>query len=295
MRAVKALSEALRGGAQDATASALLAGLLQDVGQLIPARTAADDAVRWARQPGPMALALDVSIGVRLLLGELDEARERVARLEVLDLPGANLAVSFRQARLDRLDGALARTSSCLALLEERLATAGPRAAAPRASAAQEQAEVALMQGKPAQAWQHLERACAAWDLAGRRPGRFGAEGLAVRIRLAEEGMVMPAVLDNPIEFADERSMVLLGAELRVARGRARSQLGLPGASSDFDAAVDAGQRAEARFLEGRARLWRRTAGHALVADLARTRLLLGPDRVWSRHQVLRGPTAKLN
>ena len=145
---------------------------------------------------------------------------------------------------------------------------------------------------EPGRARAHHGRAVAAWDTAGRRPGRFGAEGLAVRIALAEGAMVMPAVLDNPIDFAVDRSMVLLEAELRVARGRARAQLSQAGASEDFDTAVAHAETAEARFLEGRARLWRRAAGHCLSDDLARTRLLLGPDCVYRRHPVLR-PASK--
>ena len=288
VRAIKALSHVLRDGVTDAVAGALLAGLLQDVGQLMAARSAADDAVTWATGLGPMALALDVSVGVRLLLGELDEARSKLTKLAGLKAPGAALSVAFRQARLDRLDGALERASRRLAELEETLAAAGTRAAAPRAAAAQEQAELALLLNDPLRARMHLERAVTAWDMAGRRPGRFGAEGLSVRIGLAEGTAVMPAALDNPISFATERSMVLLEAELRVARARARAQLGQAGASEDFDAAVAHGQASEARFLEGRARLWRRASGHGLSDDLARTRLLLGADAVYRRHPVLR-------
>ena len=272
-------------------AGALLAGLLQDVGQLVPARRAADEAVDWADGAGPLALALDVAVGVRLLLGELDEARARLDRLGQLDAAGAELSVAFRLARLDRLDGLLARASDRLARLEGGLSEAGPRAAAPRAAAAQEQAELSLLMEDTGSARAHLDRAIVAWDLSGRRPGRFGAEGLAVRIALAEGTLVMPAVLDNPIDFAVERSMRLLEAELRVARARARAQLGRPGASEDFDAAVATAQTAEARFLEGRARLWRRVAGCALSPDLSRCRLLLAPDRVYSRHPVLRTPS----
>ena len=127
-----------------------------------------------------------------------------------------------------------------------------------------------------------------AWARSRRRPGAFAAEGLAVRLALASGEAVLPDSLNNAIEFSEKRGLVLLGAELRVARGRARAALGLEGASADLDHAVAAAQTAQTPLLEGRARLWRRVAGCAAGPDdVPRARTLLEADRVLGLHPAL--------
>lgn len=252
------------------------------------ARSAAADAVDAATELPARVLALDVSIGVHLLLGEVDQARTLLGVLKALGLPAAQVAAAFRGARLQRLDGLLDAGIGVLEGVVDGLPAADRRFAAPRAAALQEIAEYQLLAGRIDSARAAHGAATATWARSGRRPGGFAAEGLGVRIQLACAEPVLPSLLDNGIAFATDRGLPLLGAELRIARGRARVAADVPGASEDFDAAVQAGITSGAPLLEGRARLWRRVAGcPAADGDLATTRLRLAPDRILSRHTAL--------
>jgi hypothetical protein len=292
VRAVRALSHALSGEATDAAGSALLAGILQDVGQVAAARAAAIDAVQAADDPAVQVLALDVFVGILLVSGEVDRAREQIELLRRSTVPAASVAARFRQSRLDRLDGALDRAIDGLRGVLADLPSTDQRFAAPRAAAWQDIAEFHLLAERIDAAQTAHANATRAWTRSRRRPGFFAAEGLGVRIALARGETPLATQLDNAIEFAQDRGLPLLEAELRIARGRARSAADTPGGSEDLDFAVDAGKKAETPLLEGRARLWRRVCGMAAEpGDLPRARLLLGPDRVLSRHPALRPPT----
>jgi len=291
VRAAKALAAAMRGAAPDASSAALLAGVLQDSGQLQAARVSAEEAVAAATSPGTRVLSLDVLIGVLLVLGEVDSARGRLVELRSVPIPAAQLAGAFRAARLDRLDGALDQAVQRLDAVVTALPAADRRFAAPRAAALHEIAEYSLLAGNLEQSRTVLGAARAAWGRSGRRPGALAAEGLAVRIQLAAGEVVIPSALDNGIAFSDDRGLPLLGAELRIARGRARASADAPGASVDFDEAVHQGRRACAPLLEGRARLWRWISGcPADAGDREQIRRRLAIDRVLSRHPVLISP-----
>ena len=121
VRAARALAQALADAPPDALGSALLAGVLQDVGQLVPARSAAEDAVRAAADASAHILALDVLIGVLLMLGELGAARARLEELRQAPGAAAALAVTFRTARLERVDGALEQAIARLEAVLEGL------------------------------------------------------------------------------------------------------------------------------------------------------------------------------
>lgn len=266
----------------------MLAGVLQDVGQLVPARSAAEDAVRAAADASAHILALDVLIGVLLMLGELGAARARLEELRQAPGPAAALAVTFRTARLERVDGALEQAIARLEAVLEGLPATDRRFAAPRAAAWQDIAEFHLLAGRLGPAHSALDAAVRAWSRSRRRPGAFAAEGLSVRLALAQATPVLPESLDNAVDFADQRGLVLLGAELRIARARAGASLGRDAASADFDHAVQVAAEAGAPLLEGRARLWRRVVGCPGDADdVARTRALLAPDRILGLHPAI--------
>jgi len=274
----------------DAAASALLAGILQDCGQLGAAQRAAQEAVSAASTPALRVLALDVQTGVWLTLGDVESARAGVEQLAATPLPAARLAAAFRQARLHRLDGMLAQAVGLLGSVWSGLPVADRRFAAPRAAALQEVAEYELLAGHLEEARSALQRAQACWERSGRRPGAFAAEGLRLRLQLAAGELPLPSAVDNGVAFGESRGLELLSAELRVARGRARAAGDIGGAAEDFDHAVAVGQRTGARLLEGRARLWRRVAGCAAEpGDRERARLLLSADRVLGRHPALWG------
>ena len=86
--------------------------------------------------------------------------------------------------------------------------------------------------------------------------------------------------LNGAIEYARDRGMPLLEAELRLARGAARAHANVRGGEEDMDLAVGIAEKTEALVMEGRARVMRRKAGF-LRNDLERTRLCLAGDRVW--------------
>ena len=290
VRAARALAQALLDAPPDALGSALLAGVLQDVGQLEAAREAAEDAVRAASEPSARVLALDVLVGVLLMLGKQGPARTNLEALRRSPGPAAALAASFRMARLERLEGELEGAIVRLEGVAQGLPSADRRFAAPRAAALQDIAEFHLLAGRIEQARSALGSASRAWARARRRPGAFAAEGLGVRLALAQGLPVLPDGLDNALAFADQRGLVLLGAELRIARARAVAALGRDGASLDFDQAVQAAQQAQAPLLEGRARLWRRVSGcPGDPDDVVRTRALLAADRILGLHPVLWG------
>ncbi|HCH65598.1 MAG: hypothetical protein CL927_15565 [Deltaproteobacteria bacterium] len=288
VRAARALAQALSDAPPDALGSALLAGVLQDVGQVVAAREAAEDAVRAAVEPGARVLALDVLTGILLMLGEVGAARIHLETLRRSPGPAAALAASFRLARFQRLEGDLEGAIAGLESVVHGLPAADRRFAAPRAAALHDIAEFHLLAGRVDAAQSALGIAGRAWARARRRPGAFVAEGLSVRLGLARGLPVLPDVLDNALDFAEQRGLVLLGAELRIARARAAAAVGREGASSDFDRAVEAAKRAQTPLLEGRARLWRRVSGCLGDAnDVVRTRELLGADRILGLHPAL--------
>ncbi len=289
LRSMAILARLGKSGGATSLDQALLAGTLQDLGELEASRAAARDSTSSAQSDTERVIAWDVAIGAALLAGDFEMAREGLRKLQSLALPMAQLSAAFREARLLRYDGLLDEAVARLHTVLGWLSASEPRLAVTRALALHESANIELLRGNLDEAQVQVDAAIETYERAQRRPGRFLAEGLRVRIALARGEIVLPSTLDNPVAFADERSLKVLGAELRIDRGLAGAAAGRRGAAEDFDAAVAWSRDAGARQLEGVARLRRREAGIAAGPDdLLRTRSLLAEDRVLSKHPALR-------
>ena len=115
----------------------------------------------------------------------------------------------------------------------------------------------------------------------GVAPGVFRAEAAEVRCQVALGQRPLGANLSEPIAYAQERGLPLLEAELRMARGMARTRATVTGADEDFTRGISLAEDAGARLLEGRLRVQRRLSG-ILRDDLERTSWCLAPDTPWS-------------
>lgn len=267
--------------------AALLAGALVDAGQADVALDlldphAAMDAAASIDASG-RAILLDVRLGLRLALGQVEAARADLAELDRLDVPGGNISRVFRQAQLDRLDGLLERADqgfkAALAGLSD---IRGPQgvAAGPMAAAMGERGELALLcaalgQGAPEDALVHLEGAVAGWRAAGRAGPERRAQSWVLRARAAMGDAVLAEPILEWAEGADERGMPLLAADLRVSWAIAAADpSGLPAVARTLDRAPIAQARvrvvqAELEGPDGRG------------ADLDAALAALGADAPW--------------
>jgi hypothetical protein len=255
------------------------AGAHLDAGNVAGAREDADRAVAVAGQVGVSTLALDLAAGAAMVAGDIDAARRWVVRLQGVAPPAARPAVAFRLAALKRLDGDLMGADALLAGVEEAAADQ-PHWAGPAAAASQERGEIALLVGKVEEAGRRFAEAEAYWASAGRAGGAARCRGGRLRAALEVGGRPPLSLLDDDIRRASERGMVLLEAELRLARGRLRAARHVSGAQDDLDQAVSLASGAGARLLEGRARVGRRKAGFRHT-DEARIDACLQHDAVW--------------
>ncbi len=135
-------------------------------------------------------------------------------------------------------------------------------------------AEVAFVQNDLDETDAHLVEAAAAFHAAGQRQGLFRTEALRLDAALDRGVPVVARSLDTAIDYARDRQLALLEAELLATRGKTRTKGG-----PDFARAIDLAGKSGAVLLEGRARLARRTWGEA-HDDLERTRWCLESDRV---------------
>lgn len=289
-RAARALKAALdllpHGDGRRSLLSVSLAAVLAEAGEPIPAEILLRESVAGARELGPRLFALDQLIGTLNLLGRCSEAEGPLAELGALveQLPPAaaglgRATVAFRRAVQLRHQGELAAADP---LLEQVIAAMGARkeTLGAAAAAAGERAELALARGAPEEAERWLDDAARMWTAVGRRSGLYRCEAGLVRVALAAGQTPLASALAGPVQYAGERGMALMEAELRLARGLAWARGAVRGAETELDRAVSLAERAGAALLEGRARLLRRRAGF-LYNDLERTRACLAEDAIW--------------
>lgn len=285
-RALKAAEDlAPRGAPGRLMARASLAAVLMDAGEPVPAEILLRELLPEATEPGARVVVLDLLLGALFVLGRLDDAEGPFAELTHLVAslgPAAEIAratLSFRAASRHRLRGELDAAEAALLAVgdatEQRKETLGPAAVA-----SAERGEVALARGDGVTAWACFDHAARLWTAVGRRAGLYRAEAGLIRSALARGETPLGTSLNSPIDYAKDRGMPLLEAELRLARGAARHRARVRGAEEDLDLAVGLCERAAADLLEGRARLQRRRAGF-LRDDVERTRHCLRGDRVW--------------
>jgi hypothetical protein len=260
--------------------AALFGGLLADAGQFDAAASVLDAALASDTDPALRALLLDGSCGVALARGDLDAAREHLAALRALDLPGANVAAAFRAASLARLDGDLDGADAAWGEVVRRLAGV-PAAAGAMAAAAQERAELAVLRhlhlrGDDAltTARAHVIVARAGWTRAGRRLGVMRAEAWMARIDALSGVAVLWPRAEDALAYARARGLPGALADLLVCAAVVRG---------DPDLACEAVQYlAEAPLARGRARVLAWGLGaRGGVADLGLAVQELAGDRIW--------------
>lgn len=192
-----------------------LAATLLDTGAADVARDLVLEAVALPAAPEAHALALDTAVGTTLAAGDVDRARDLLDELDGTGL--ADVACGFRHAQLDRLDGALGRAEAGFRQVADVLEP-HTNAAGPAAAAWSEIGELRLLRralGDPdADAVAPFRRARDLWARAGRRAGLFRAEAWCLR---AEPQPTVPTPVLRAIDYAEQRGLVLLEADLRVA------------------------------------------------------------------------------
>lgn len=300
--AAKALKIAWDAGRRGPMDAALLAAVLLDAGQADVALDLVTDAVSSGAEPAAddaqkaaRAVLLDVRLGLRVALGQVDAARDDLAELDSLSLPGADIARVYRQAQVDRLDGLMERAAHGYSAAANALA--GMKGAdGPRAAAMAERGELALLSaalghGTPADAVPHLLAALEGWRAAARSGPTRRAEGWLLRAQALAGVAVLTAPILDWAAGADERGLPLLAADLRVswavashdpsgldavlytleraplARGRVRVIQAELGGDADLDAALNEITPDAPWFARGLRALGRREHDATMLAD----------------------------
>lgn len=253
------------------------AAAAMDLGDLAGAATDVEAALALDAGPKVAVVLLDTAVGLALALGDLATAATRTAALAAVAPAAARAAVDFRRAALARLGGDLPAARGLLVGVVEG-GRGNPAWAGPVAAATSELGELLLLEGDTAQAKGAFADAASAWRAAGRRSAEARAAAGLVRAALASGERPPGRALDAHVDMARERGLVLVEAEVRLARGALRHRHHVSGAEADLDAAVSLAQGAGARLLEGQARLTRLAAGVRRADDL-RARVCLAGDQ----------------
>jgi hypothetical protein len=204
---------------------------------------------------GIATLQRDTRIGLLLLQGRVTEARREHLSLAEQAPPGAEPVVLFRNGQIRRFEGRLQDAEEELARLSADI-EGRPEMDGPLGATLLERVELATLRGDETRSLAILEQAEAAWSKAGRASGvyRVEAQRLLLAVRLAR-GHVLTTRLDQGILFAQERGMVILEAELRLARARCRRWRSAEGAREDLAQVIALTEDAGAVLLAGQARL----------------------------------------
>ena len=285
--AVLQLRVAMAGTSPVGMDAALFGGLLADAGQFDAAASVLDEALAAESDAATRALLLDGACGVALARGNLAAARGRLAALEDLRLPGADLAATFRAATLRRLDGDLDAADAGWAALGQRLAGVAAAVGAV-AAAAQERAELAVLRVLLADGGRVLPRASEGlaaaraqvltaregWTRAGRRLGVMRAEAWLARVDALAGVPVLWPRADDAIAYARARGLPGALADLLVCAAVVRDD---PDLACQAVRCLD-----EAPLARGRARVLAWGLGaRGGVADLERAGEELAGDVPW--------------
>lgn len=289
--AARMLRLASRYGQNRLTDRLTLSAVLMDAGEIEAALDLATQARSDALlegDPGQIVLARDTLLGTQLSAGLPELARTELQSIEALNLPGAQVARSFRQAQLDRLDGLLIRAQDGWRDLAALLAPY-KEADGPRAACFTELAELAVLAhglGASAEglhtALEDLDQARQAWARAGRRAGLYRAEAWILRVQALLGETVISTPLDRALDYATERGMVLLRADLHLCRAIIRRD--------PDEAAIAARCLPQAPFARGRAGVVQAELGGSV--DWAQIFKDLAGDTPWSIRALRASPDA---
>lgn len=257
-----------------------LAAVLMDAGELRAAADIARDARTLSHEPAEQVLAADTLAGILLAVGEVEAARREVDAITALELPGGEVARRFRQAQLDRLDGAISAATKGWEDLAQMLAPY-PQARGPAAACWMELGELHLLlaglgfKDQLATAVRCIEQSRALWAEVGRRVGLFRAEAWLLRAEAMAGRAVLPTVINRALAYAEERQLPLLLADLRVCRAVVTGE--------PADALTAVALTPEAPLARGRARVVALELGAAAdVVDTDAMFMELVPDALWA-------------
>ncbi len=230
-----------------------LAGVLGELGNPDAARQLCEDALALVEGDSRVReMAMDSLVGVLLGYPDKEGARPLVEELAQTD-GDSGLAGRFRQGQLARLDGDLGVAFDCYGEVIQAFGER-PEAAAGIAAARSEQAEIHVLQGNTAPAVEAFEAGMALHREAGRRALMYRSEAGRVRAMTEAGVAVLTDGLDAGVQFALERKMPLLEADLRIARGMAVAGADSARAILDFDEAIAIAERSQSALRAGRAR-----------------------------------------
>lgn len=262
LKALDCLEGCVQRGQASPTTRVRTASLLADRGQGRVAEQVLREVLAQARGP-ERGMALDTLVSVLQGFARKVDVRRAVDELEA-ELGPQHPAVWFRRGQLGRLDGDL--DGADFAFQQVVAAMSGQEGAEAGVAAAEmERAEIAGYRGDPG-------RALAAWEAgrelhrsAGRLSLSWACEAGRVRVA-AEAGVaVLAPGLDGGIAWAEERGLLLLALDLRLARGASRAAARPAEALPELDAVVDQANAWGCRLRAGHARLIQRLhlADHA--------------------------------
>ncbi len=285
--AVRALKMAL-GLSDDPDAAVIaqikLSGALGEMGRFAEAEALCRVAESKAPAGSPLrGLVLDTWSSNLLALGDKATARKLVS--ELAGLRGhAGVAGQFRLAQLARLDGDFADAARHLAAVTEAMA-GDPRTRSGLAAAHAELGEVALLRGDVEDAVAFFREAFDGQQAAGRHVLKWRAEAARIRVMIASDVEPLMGGLDAGIRYAVERDMLVLEADLRIARGMALAARRPDVAGEDLEAAAAISDESKAPLRSGRARLeWASRLDGGVdrrLAVLGRAREQLAMSRPW--------------
>jgi tetratricopeptide (TPR) repeat protein len=258
LSAAQALGMALELTSGDGQESALarikLAGVLGELGESETAVRLCRDAAQAVGEGPVHAVALDTWIEALQALGRKEQAKAILERLVPEGKGSLQVAVWFREGQMFRMDGELTDAALRFGLVASELE--GVAEALPGLAAAEaELGEVALLRGDIPEALALYDRSVEHFGAVGRRALVWRAEAGRARANVEAGAQPLVIALDEGIALAENRQMVVLEADLRIARGVARAQADVEAARKDLDQAILLADRAKHPLRAGRARL----------------------------------------
>lgn len=254
-----------------------LAALL-DSGALLEAEAEAEALLDELSDEKVRPLALDTVAGIYLATGRIRALEELLGEMSESEGP-LRWGMVFRRSQVDALSARVAEAEEgfreCIHGLSTHAGTEGAQGAAWA-----ELGGVFTLTQRPEQALEAYSKSCDLWTQSGRRAGRFLAEAKRACAILATGGSYVPSALDQPIAFCVARGLLLLEAQLRLARGLCRFHAGMDGSREDLNQAVAIPLENGARLQAGRTRLQVASVSADREAELARAHRELGVDRL---------------
>ncbi len=259
-------------GPQAALVRVKLAGVLGDLGETARAIAMLEGAEDLVASGALRALVLDTRFEALLGLGRRDAAAKVAHSLGALagTEPALQMSSAFRNGQIARLEGRLDDAAACFGSVSAMVEDL-PEALPARAAAEAELAEIAALRGDTVESLSLWDAARTHFSEVGRQSLDWRAEAGRVRAAVDAGAFVFVGDLDEGIATAEQRGMVSLESDLRIARGIARASSDRASARQDLERAVSLADASGLRWRAGRGRfeLARRIAEGASRNELA--------------------------